>query len=559
MKYWLGIVVGLLLVARPVAAQESWHITDFHSDLTIEASGVVTVHEKIAVDFGSNAQHGIYRDLPVVYSDQRGAKTYTQIELQSVARDGASEPYTVESSGANTRFKIGNANKTISGAHVYDLTYTATGILRSFTNYDELYWNVTGQDWPVSIEHASATVSLPGGHIIQSACYVGATGSTETCQDFQSGRTLASGEGLTIAVGYTKGLVPLLTVAAPKTMTDVVHNSLTWLVAGLVALLGIGATGRQWWRGGRDPHLARTTIVAEYDPPGGLRPGEIGVLQDERADTMDVTATIIDLAVRGYVIITEIPKSWVFGKVDYELKRTDKEPQNLRDYENQLLQHLFKDGVTIKLSELKQHFYKDLAAIKNLIYEEVVRQGLFIANPQKVRLQYYGFAVGVAVVAGLCLAIGTRYLSEVGVGLGAGLVVAAISLLSWAQFMPKRTEKGAELLRQTKGYKLFVSGTEKYRQPFFENQNIFMEVLPYAMVFGVTEKLVKAFQDMGLKPPAPTWYYGVQPWQPLLFVHNVQEFSTSLSQAMASTPGGSGSGGGGSVGGGFGGGGGGSW
>ena len=118
---------------------------------------------------------------------------------------------------------------------------------------------------------------------------------------------------------------------------------------------------------------------------------------------------------------------------------------------------------------------------------------------------------------------------------------------------------GHELYRQIKGYKLFVSGTEKYRQPFFENRNIFMQVLPYAMVFGVTKKLAKAMEQMGIEPSQPAWYVGSQAFNIGSFSSSMESFSSALSSSIASAPGGSGSGGGGFSGGGGGGGGGGGW
>jgi uncharacterized membrane protein len=140
-----------------------------------------------------------------------------------------------------------------------------------------------------------------------------------------------------------------------------------------------------------------------------------------------------------------------------------------------------------------------------------------------------------------------------------GLLICGIIFIFISFFMPRKTALGRETYRKARGYKLFVSGTEKYRQPFFEKENIFMEVLPYAMVFGVTNKLANAMKEMGIQQPQPSWYVGTTAFNISRFTSDVNNFSNSFSSVIASSPSGSGSGGGGVSGGGFGGGGGGSW
>lgn len=566
--FGLLTIISSLLLAASAQAQTDWQLTDFHSDIHIQSSGQVKIVETLQVDFGSNAKHGIFRDIPVTYQDGQGHRTYTHIDVQSVQRDGQTEPYEVTRNQANLEIKIGSGNKTITGSHTYMLTYTATGILSGFPQYDELYWNVTGSAWPVDLQHTTATVTIEGTSFSQIACYEGPTGSADPCQQkkdgpatvqFTASRTLGPGEGLTVAVGYPKNVIPLLTVSPPKTMADVIANRLTWWVAVLTTVAGAGLILRRWAKYGRDPRLQRATIVAEYDPPGGLRPAEIGTLLDERADTKDISASIVDLAVRGYLVITEIPKKWLFGHTDYEFKRTDKPATELLSYEQLLLDKLFQDGSTVQMSDLKQSFYKDLANVKDAVYDDVVAKKLFVKNPKNVRAWNVGMAIILMVAGGAVVALGVRWLQEMIFGLGVGLIVTGLVAVIVARLMPQRTAEGRELLRQIEGYKLFVSGTEKYRQPYFENHNIFMDVLPYAMIFGVTDKLVKAFKDMGIEPPQPTWYIGPRPFSFVTFDQQLTTMNDSLSSAMASTPSGSGSGGGGSSGGGFGGGGGGSW
>lgn len=584
LSYTIFIFV-ILTAPFSAKAAEDFIIENFESNIIIQNDGKVSVEEKIDVFF-YEARHGIYRDLPFAYESDDGEKTYTEIKIISVTDGFLKIPYEVSSNQANLRIKIGDPNKTISGPQKYIINYSVAGILVSFDDYDELYWNVTGDKWLATIKNSSVTVTLPEAEIIQEACYVGKYGETNSCSinkisekevQFVSKKSLAGGEGLTIAVGYTKGMVPILTITPPKTIEDVISSSTTLIVFSVTFVTGLFLLLRKWWQIGRDrfferkslhdpdqiekifPIRAYEAIGAEYDSPLNLRPAEIGVLMDERADTLDISATIVDLAIRGYLTIEEKPKKWKFGDADYILAKTDKNEEGLMDYEKKLLSSLFLNRKTVKLSELKKSFYKHLGDVKNALYEEVTNKKLFAKNPQSTRTKYLLLAMLLFFTGLITTVIGVRILNSFVLGLGFGLDGCGIVFIIISFLMPRRTAFGREIYRKARGYKLFVSGTEKYRQPFFEKENVFMEVLPYAIIFGVTKKLANAMEEMGIKPPQPSWYVGSVIFNPSRFMTNMDSFSSSLSSAIASTPSSSGSGGSGFSGGGFGGGGGGSW
>ncbi len=573
-----------------VFADDSWQINNFASNLTVQQDGKVDITETIDVDFGIQAKHGIYRDLPFVYSDDNGNKTYTDISVKEVAMDASSIPYDIRKNDANLRIKIGDSNKTITGKHSYTVHYVATGVLRSFNNYDELYWNVTGEEWPVEIKQASATVTLPKPGVVQFACYWGVYGSATNCiaqkvddttVRYSTSEPLPTGSGLTVAAGFTSGMVPIITVPAPPTILEQLRSPAFLGSFVVTLLLGITLIWRRWWKEGRDywyghhavpdgqarqiPFGVRESIAPEFESPAKLQPAELGTLVDERADTLDVTATIVDLAVRGYLTIAEEKKKWAFGSSDYTLKQKKISTKDLLKYEELLLGALFASGTEVKLSALKNTFYDDLAKVKHALYDEVVKKDLFTKNPESIRNIYYGIGIGVLVLAGVMggFTISAGELSSVWfwivMGVATGLFMTAIVILAGAHAMPARTAKGRMLYRQSLGYKLFISKAEKYRAQFMEKENLFETVLPYAIVFGVTDQLARAMKVLEFKPTQPGWYYGTHPFSPAVFASDMQGFSSTLSSAMASTPSSSGASGGGFSGGGFGGGGGGSW
>ncbi|HVF69715.1 MAG TPA: DUF2207 domain-containing protein, partial [Xanthomonadales bacterium] len=419
MRRLLFLIAAILFFLTPfkAMADEGWVIDKFSSDITIEKTGEVRAIEIIDVDF-TFLKHGIYRDIPYIY-ELDGTKTYTEIDVESVRQNGKKAKYTTSRSDGYVRLKIGDPDKTISGKNKYEISYIAKGVLRGFGDYDELYWNVTGNNWPVEIKNAQAGVSLPTDGILKKTCFEGYAGSTAECMilsesptevKFKSLETLGESQGLTVVVGYKKGLVPLLTVERPKSFWEKFIDWPSLATLGVGLIFGIGTILYLWNKNGRDywfgsgvfggkndagsakPIGAHETTVVEYTPPEKLRPAEIGVLMDERADTLDVSVTIIDLATRGFLTITEVPKKWIFGKMDYSLTKKSKDQTELMGYEKMLVNELFSGRNEVKLSSLKKTFYDELKKIKEELYREVVAKGLFASDPEKVRSKYYALA-----------------------------------------------------------------------------------------------------------------------------------------------------------------------
>lgn len=592
MKWVLSCIVLIFFCFLPssVFAQDTgWVINNYTSDISVEKNGEVSVVETISVDFKNLEKHGIFRFIPYEYTDsETGVKTYTEIDVTSVIQDSDKSEYDEYTEDGNVVIKIGDPDETISGKHEYVIAYKVKGILRGFENHDELYWNVIGPYWEVPIERASARVTLPQESITQADCFVGTLGSQFHCEsnqvngtlaEFKTVRVLNPYEGLTIVVGYEKGIIPILTVQRPKTFFEkfIAWPSLATLIS--VTVFGIVTVFFLWFKGGRDfwnqqqfnknihhkgevkPFGGHETIVVEYTPPEKLPPAVLGVLIDETAHTHDVTATIIDLATKGYLTITEIPKKWMFGSVDYELKRKKVDYKDLYQYEKLLLTELFESGEAVKVSSLKKTFYDSLKKVKDELYKEVIDRNLFSANPESIRNKYVIIAIFVIVggvwAAGMTIANNLIYLADISIG----FAVSGLFLLLFAHSMPRRTAYGRELYRRVRGYQLFIGNVEKHRQKFFEKKNMFNEVLPYAIVFELTKKFSDSMKDMGVEPSkTSTWYHGVSPLNTYMFASHVNSFSNSFGTAIASTPSSSGGfSGGGSSGGGFGGGGGGSW
>ena len=587
----IGLLLAILLLGMagtvPATAAEGWSIDTFDVTISVHPDASMTVNETLQVDF-SSPHHGIFRDIPVIYEwDPRHNRVY-DLAVDSVTDvSGRDWRYTTADNGADKEIKIGDPNQTVSGRQSYVIAYTVKGALNGFADHDELYWNVTGDQWAVPIKAASASVTVPAGGLLWTHCFQGETGSTEACRessttgqgDFASTRVLDAGQQLTVVVGMKKGVVgdvaPILT-AKPRTFAE--YFSVEPATVGgalLVLLLGLAWLGRLVWRRGRDMEYASAyystkdpterirplfrpeAVVPEYRPPDNLRPAQLGLILDEIADTKDLTATIVDMAVRGYLVIKNVTDN----KHDWELVPAKDDTRDLLPYEQKILHGLFdgsKSGT--RLSTLKGTFSGTLHDAERSLYEDSVRLKWFTRNPQSTRLSW-------AMLGILAVLVGVGVTWALGALAGWGLIGVAVFLVGAvmivaSRWMPRRTGLGTDLFRKTLGFRLYMTRAEKDRQAFAEKAEIFTQYLPYAIVFGCVHRWAKAFEGIDTSAAVSTWYQGVGPFYPAIFASNLEGFSNTLSTSIAQTPagsGGSGGGGGGFSGGGGGGGGGGAW
>lgn len=603
------VLLALLLAGPAIAQDGGWVIERFDVAITVDGDGSMRVVEEIDVDFGQLQRRGIFRNIPVRYELSGYERAFElpddlephevvrvleldRINVTSTAPDDTKVTRPGISGDSDIVIRIGEEDTFVSGRQSYVISYRLDGAMNRFADVDELAWNVTGEGWPVPIQSASAIVA--GAPVVQAACFQGRFGSQEPCgeashSDEQAAfraTDLAPGEGLTVSVGFEQGVIDVgAPILEPKwdLARAFVGHALAVPLTILTALLGFGGVGLLAYRQGRDrevrggetvdghideadvvrrPLFARRSAPVEYRPPDDLKPGQLGVLFDERVNPVDVSATIVDLAVRGHLQIEEdTRKILLFSRTDWTLRRKDNPDDALLPYERTLLNGLFEGGNEVDLSDLKGSFAPRYAKVEEALYADAVKRKWFASRPDKVRSLWLalGFVATVAFV-GLFVAavIFTTYALAV-----VPLVLAGLVLAFAHRWMPHRTPKGSALLRRTLGFREFIRTAEAGRMEFAEEENLFERYLPYAVVFGAVDKWAGAFAHLGAAATAgvAVWYVGSDPSRGLTGLSSsLTDFSSQISSSLPTTPASSSSGGGGGGGGGgFGGGGGGSW
>jgi uncharacterized membrane protein YgcG len=571
MRVWRSTLIFCLLAlcaAMPAAARDLV-FQHFDEQIYVRADGTIDVSETIEAQF-IGSWHGIYRTIPVEYSDPHGLN-YTLFIEDVSATDDTGQKLKLEQNrqGRYLKFKI-YVPAAEDTARTIILHYRVLDAIRFFADHDELYWNVTGDEWENPIELVTARVELPEGITgLHAIAYTGIFGSH--AQDAQvevgsnyvqirSTRRLGYREGLTAVVGFDKGFVQ------PPSASDQFMRFLQSNLPLFIPVIAFFVMFWLWWTRGRDP--ARHAISVQYEPPDKLTPGECGTLVDNEAAMRDITATLVDLAVKGYMIIEQKDESHLLGLTHskeyiFHLKKPPGEWQSARSHEQEMLSALFDAGATpdVKLSDLQNHFYNNLPLIRDRIFNALMSDGYYLHRPDTVKQGY----IGAGLLIGFLMMAGTRFLSAItGIAWGtwviAGLATGAvIAIFGW--FMPARTIAGARALEKVLGFEEFLGRVEKDQiERLQKTPELFEKFLPYAMALHVEKKWVQAFSGIAVQPPQ--WYQGSygSGFTPYFLVNDLNMMSVHAGSVMASAPrssGGSGFGGGGGSGGGFGGGGGG--
>lgn len=613
----LAVLVVLGAPAAALAAGEPADVGDLSTgreitryDATIDlgTDGVAHVAVDFDFDFGDDPGHGPYLTLPTRQSvDATQDRLFRVTDIEASSSSGAPADLNVEDDGNALVLRVGDEDvDDVDGVQTYRLTYTVDGLLNPSSpqhSGDELYWNVIGSGWEVPLSRVTAHVTGPAA-VEGAACFAGPQGSTDACDSATSDgqtavytqSTVPVGDELTVVTGWPGGTFPGVEPILTAPLDALAPLRPAPVTGGLAALLLVGGGGlalRRVRRTGRDqaylgltpglrpasgqegaigPRDRRAPVAVQFTPPAGVRPGEVGTLVDEKADPVDVTATLVDLAVRGFLRIEEVPRSNPKKRPkDWTLVATPGGVGALLPFEQLLLSEVFAGRESVKLSDLRATFATSMGKVQNGLYEHVTTVGWFRANPKNVRTAWLaaGIALGVVGLGGVIavFAVGSQVR---GLGwLAIAVLLVGLLVVGLAGAAPARTAAGTAVLAEAMGFRRYLATAEAEQLRFEEGEDIFSRYLPYAIVFGLTERWARVFSDLAAQGHAvaqPTWYSGYYAvsgvYWATAFAGSMDRFqSVATTSLSAPTPGAGGGSGfsGGFSGGGVGGGGGGGW
>jgi len=558
MRFLRRVLPALLFLGASVAAQADERILRFSSDVQIQKDSSLQVTETIDLRAENNAiNHGIYRDFPTRYRGRHGSQVRVGFEFEGATLDGAAVPASVEAARNGVRIKIGDPESSVSvGEHRYQLRYRTTRQIGRLAEFDELYWNATGNGWMFPIDVAEARIRLPSAaNFGQRATYTGPRGSTAANAEivdekpgdilFRTTTPLAPYEGLTVAVAFPKDIV-----AQPGSGS----RFLDWLAdygppaAGGLALLGLlGFYYVAWKRAGRDPRAG--TVVPLFSPTDDLTPAAMRYVTKMGSDNRTFAAALVDMGVRGHIRLVEEDGGW-FSR---DKTRIERLPSNepLPDEEQAALTSLVSPGESIVM-EQKNH--TKFSAAKNVLEQNLKRRyegklfnknwGWAIAGVLFFAAALWLVAASVVAASGISLtsvlvpvgaAITTALLllwiqsatatgkclmmivamifAALAVTTGGPVILQALAIGWWQPFIlpllaaplalsafawiDAPTKEGRQVLDRISGFKQYLSITERDRldrmHPPEDTPELFERYLPYAIALGVENRWAERF------------------------------------------------------------------
>lgn len=616
------------------AVSEYEHILSFHSDIEIAKDAEVTVTEKIKVYArGEIIKRGIFRSLPLS-RNINGKKVRIKYDIVSVKKNGDEENYHTEKTNTDFGIYFGNKDVILSpGVYEYELKYKTKDQIGFFTDYDEFYWNVNGNLWDLRVDQISATVTLPeGAEIKQTFCYTGAYGTSDSnCKENKistnkvawSAEKLLENEGLTIAVGFSKG-----TFIPPPPPGFLEKYGIALLLLAATLFLGFYYFST-WQKYGIDPQ--KPIVYPQFNAPQNLSPASIGYLEKGYYSGTMITSAIVNLAVKGFLKIIEDNKRvlGIFGSKEYLLEKMKEPDQTLAKEEINLMNQFFPGdtktvdfdgqynskiaaavtGFTASLQYQHDTFLKKGNNGKMLIAPVLIvlalyAGALFLSHHLNFNEDYLGigivlfvvilvisivfaiafskypwiryvygmFAVGMIAALFAAFSFDKQRIENINFYAAYGfLILGSIGIVFYQFLIEQPTPEKLETLSLIDGFKMYLGTAEEktlqFHNPPTMTPDVFEKMLPFAMVLGVDKIWGEKFQNMiknsamgGNQSYQSNWFVGAS----LMHMNFANSLNSSLSQSIASSAtqpssSGSGSGGGGFSGGGGGGGGGGGW
>lgn len=384
-KAMLAAACLFAVLALPLSAAD-YAIREFNADIVVGRDAVLDINETVKAEF-FRPLHGIFREIPIGYYNGKRA---------IVSDLSASGPFEIYDSGKNyIRLRFGEEAVVLTGPQEYALHYRYDVGADTNEGYDELYYNLVGEGWQVTLESCTFRIKFPSA-VDSSSIWFTRGEYRSVSQDGVSWHmegadtivaqvaSMRPGEELTVRVQLPDGYY-----AGAREIVNKTPLFFSLTAASCLAALGIAVV--LWMRFGKD---AVPVFYAESTPPEGMTPMQMGYLADGVVDSKDITSMLFYWADKGLLRISKQGKrknSFAFTKLE------DIGPEAL-EMERYLFDSFFDCGKTgadgVVVTE------KNLAGFA----EKAERTKLKIASYYKGERRLYDTKSNMA--QGLCLLLG---------------------------------------------------------------------------------------------------------------------------------------------------------
>lgn len=539
------------LPGRPAAAASGSVVRD-NVAMKVMPDGKALVVEKVKYDYGSGGA-GFTRTFPTkVRWDDRHDRLF-RVHDVSARSSGSSVPTKVHVNDGSTSIDVATGTRA-SGRKSYTLKYVVDGLVAKSANGQAITWTAVS-NWRVPVKKAKVNVVAPKPATYAS-CMAGSTTSTQPCTLAQTGleglvgarflqNDLPAGGSVDITVGLPAHSVAAQPILTKRHTLATAFSVTPFTVVAFIALLVLVLLGL-WllWRlrgrdtravdaeratGGRRPFTEDGDDVV-FTPPGGLRPGQVGTVVDEQADVVDVVATLLDLAIRNYVFIEELPGV----RPDWRLHKRNEPGDELLAYERAVFDALFEYGDAVLVSELSGVIADDMTRFRSLMYRDVVAQGWFASRPDQVRSRWTWTGVGVAVLGVLATILLALFTFEALVGIA--VVLAGVAIAVAGEYMPARTSRGSQVLGEVGSLRQYLQGADPQDIPDEHQETLCARLIPYAALFGVQDRWARALSEsVDAGEEGFSWFAGSDGWRREDLDDSVRNFLVAVTGAVSTS------------------------
>lgn len=540
--------LGFLTLATGPAAGSATApaITSYDSEVRVERDGLLRVAEtwKLTGHTGTFTRHIVTREhLP------EDVDHVQKVEALEVKAGDQVKEAEVSTSGDITSIAVGNVDNVAE----LTFTYTVRGAVAKTLNGTELRWSPL-HGLPVEVGTATVTFSVPQVSHVQ--CSAGAIDANTPCTLAQISETsapifkqfaLPPGNTMRITIGFPEGQIAANEIIEYRKSFRRSFSADPAQLLTVLAVLLVGAAALYFLyrTRGRDQVDVRRVVPASlfslgtdtkivFSPPSDLRPGEVGTLIDERIDPVDVTATIVDLAVRGHLTITELDHENEFARPDWELERVANAPsEQLHRYENVLIRALFGDSDKVCVSEMGKQVRAALGEVQDALYDDVVKRGWFVERPDRTRSLWNTLGIA-ATVLGVVLTVLLALFSAWGL-LGLAVTAVGVGLLVLGRHMPSKAPAAGRVLGQVASIRGELLEMDIRELPEDQHADLCSRALPYAVVLGGSERWIDALvatDDDADEDDGFSWYQGPAGWHLQYLPDSLRNLTTNLTGAL---------------------------
>lgn len=543
-------------------------IKDYHFSGVYKKNNSVEVTEKLLVDFAQprhGIYRTLPLTMMVKRTIKKGETAVLDYQNEVKDVNVINENFNLDDDGDYLNIIIGDEDNYVNGEKEYTIKYTYVMPDDRVKGNDLIYYSVLGSEWQAPIDKFTFDVKfekpLTDEEVNRFVLNSGQYGSVGNNLDVDYKVTKEGIKGVATNIqpqsaitiydevreGYFEGA---------KKLSNTIPLTLL-VAAGVVALflLIYELVKKQ----------KKPVVTVEFYPPNGMSSAEVGTAIDEIADDIDLVSLIPWWANEGYITIEEVPdkKGRTGDHGSLILHKIKDLPIDSPSYQKQLFNALFTSK-DIDLDNLPTSFSKDFSSAKSQLGkvftgEKTLSKGRGLANfivfvmcgalfgaiatssevslswnvvpaavsaiamfvfgffriktvtqdavrPKKKWAMYIILGLILLAISGGAMFMAAKSQNFFHIAYWAALFVLIVISILFVGRIITPTDYKLELAGKLLGLKQFIETAEldKLKMLVDENPTYFFDVLPYAMVFGLSDHWAKQFKGLTIKQP--DWY-----------------------------------------------------